>query len=337
MSINTFEEMIQKTKNEIESLNQQIALESNNEAINSQKLVKIFSGIGSSTTEFSLRNRLDEIGKYGNGIVATQKRKAELQKKIASKTSQLYLFEKRLNDEKSKNTLGIGFDFPIELRVSCEQYLLYFAQFLRDLGLNATSNVKEVAGKVLFSVTPTDDFEALDKIREALDLYLSLPSNPISGSTGDRTVDMILSGARANVRYLESQLELAIAKIQFKEATLELKDATIEQNQFALRQKDETIRELKEIVSRGNIFQESLERVEINGEVIDEKSLYRFSREADIEVEATPVLDEKNEETKIGLVKFHEVSKLKDYGVTFDLPKAIRDLIDYFKRDKSSR
>ncbi len=79
-----------------------------------------------------------------------------------------------------------------------------------------------------------------------------------------------------------------------------------------------------------------MERVEINGEVVDESSLYRFSRADDIEVEATPVLDEKAEETRVGLVKFHEVTKLKDYGVSLDLPKAIRDLIDYFKRDKSN-
>ena len=239
-----------------------------------------------------------------------------------------------LEKEHSENIITTSFTFPKELKVSCEQYLLYFAQFLHDLGINATSNLKEEAGKVLFSVTPTDDIEALDKIREALAIYLSLFSNPITHSTGDRTVDMVLSGARANAKHLESQLELAIAKLQFKEATLELKDATIEQNQFALQQRDDTIKELKEILSRGNIFEESLESVEINGEVIDATSLYRFSREDDIEVEAKPILDENNEETRIGLVKFHEVTKLKEYGVSFDLAKAIRDLINYFKRNK---
>jgi hypothetical protein len=71
------------------------------------------------------------------------------------------------------------FNFPEGLKIPCEQYLLYFAQFLQDLGINATSNLKEEAGKVLFSVTPTDDIEALDKIREALAVYLNLPSSPI--------------------------------------------------------------------------------------------------------------------------------------------------------------
>jgi hypothetical protein len=75
--------------------------------------------------------------------------------------------------------INFSFNFPEELKIPCEQYLLYFAQFLQDLGINATSNLKEEAGKVLFSVTPTDDQEALGKIREALAVYLNLPSSPI--------------------------------------------------------------------------------------------------------------------------------------------------------------
>jgi hypothetical protein len=247
-----------------------------------------------------------------------------------------YLTLEILDNLSYENSILAAFNFPEQFKVPCRQYLEYFAQFLQDLGINATSNLKEEAGKVLFSVTPTDDKEALDKIREALAIYLSLASNPIPNSTGDRTVDMVLSGARANAKHLESQLELTVAKLQFKEATLELKDATIGQNQLALRQKNETIKELQEIISRGNIFEESLEKVEINGEVIEATDLYRFSRgeDNDIEISATPILETANEETKVGLVKFHEVTKFKDYGASFDLPQLIRDLMKYFNRNK---
>ena len=285
-------------------------------------------GVGGNKDKFMpvVKAKLNDLS-IREEIENNIKQFAEIHKKTLSQLKQAQL----------ENSLFTSFNFPSNLKVSCEQYLLYFAQFLQDLGINATSNLKEEAGKVLFSVTPTDDIKALDKIREALAIYLSLSSNPIPNSTGDRTVDMVLSGARANAKHLESQLELAIAKLQFKEATLELKDATIEQNQIALRQRDDTIKDLKEMLARGNIFEESLEKVVINGEVVEETSLYRFSREDDIEVEAKPILEEQSEETRIGLVKFHEVTKLKDYGVSLDLPKAIRGLIDYFKRDKDSR
>ncbi len=83
------------------------------------------------------------------------------------------------NLHKSNFQLNVRFNFPEQFKTPCEQYLLYFAQFLQDLGISATSNLKEEAGKVLFSVTPTDDKEALDKIREALAVYLNLPASPI--------------------------------------------------------------------------------------------------------------------------------------------------------------
>ena len=78
-----------------------------------------------------------------------------------------------------RNFLLASFNFPEEIKVSCKQYLEYFAQFLQDLGIKTISNINEEAGKVLFSVTPTNDIEALDKIREALAVYLNLPSSPI--------------------------------------------------------------------------------------------------------------------------------------------------------------
>jgi hypothetical protein len=46
------------------------------------------------------------------------------------------------------------FEFPAPIKSACEQYLLYFAQFLRDLGIEAEAELKEEAGRVLFSVTP---------------------------------------------------------------------------------------------------------------------------------------------------------------------------------------
>ena len=39
--------------------------------------------------------------------------------------------------------------------------------------------------EVLFTVTPTDQEEALGKIKEALDLYLELPASPISDTVNE--------------------------------------------------------------------------------------------------------------------------------------------------------
>ena len=52
----------------------------------------------------------------------------------------------------SNKSIAISFDFPEEVKVPCEQYLLYFVQFLRDLGIEAASELKDEAGQVLFTV-----------------------------------------------------------------------------------------------------------------------------------------------------------------------------------------
>src|SRR5262249_33772920 len=72
------------------------------------------------------------------------------------------------------NSVEVVLDFPPDIKVSCEQYLLYFVQFLKDLGVDAEAELKHNAGQVLFSVIPANKDEALDKIRDALDIYLLL-------------------------------------------------------------------------------------------------------------------------------------------------------------------
>jgi transcriptional regulator with XRE-family HTH domain len=67
------------------------------------------------------------------------------------------------------------FDFPEEVREACIQYLVYFTRFLKEAGIEATSEVLQKAGQTLFTVTPTDATVALSKIREALDIYLQIP------------------------------------------------------------------------------------------------------------------------------------------------------------------
>ena len=129
----------------------------------------------------------------------------------------------KLGVEDFENRVITYFNFPEEIKVPCEQYLLYFAQFLRDLGINATPNLKEEAGKVLFSVTPDDDIEALDKIREALEVYLRLPSSPITSNS----LEIAIQRLESQVEYFRSQICLARAENQLKEATIQQQQVTI--------------------------------------------------------------------------------------------------------------
>jgi hypothetical protein len=104
-----------------------------------------------------------------------------------------------------EHSLLTFFDFPEEVRIPCEQYLLYFIQFLKDLGVEATGEIQQEAGQVLFSVTPTDRDTALDKIRVALEIYMRLPSSPISDSSSGEIVAQRLE---ANIYHLSSTLSI---------------------------------------------------------------------------------------------------------------------------------
>jgi hypothetical protein len=125
------------------------------------------------------------------------------------------------------NALQVSFDFPAPIKSACEQYLMYFSQFLRDLGINATAKLEESAHSVLFSVIPEDGKEALEKVQEALRIYLGMPTAPNFAGEAAKYTDIAVVQLQANVLHLQSQVTLAKAVLQTQVATIEAKDHTI--------------------------------------------------------------------------------------------------------------
>lgn len=167
----------------------------------------------------------------------------------------LKIFEK---DEQEPNHLITNiFNFPEKVKFSCEQYLLYFAQFLQDLGINTTSNLKEEAGKVLFSITPTDDIEGLDKIREALVVYLNLPSTPIEYNESFAAMRL-----HQQIDNLQHSQRMAEREIRSSERELRLAQIVIEHQDKVILQKDTIIGQQNKVIEKvtsKSIMMESLE------------------------------------------------------------------------------
>jgi hypothetical protein len=113
------------------------------------------------------------------------------------------------------------FRFAPEVKTACEQYLLYFVQFLEDLGIQATVDLQEQVRGVLFTVTPESGPEALERIREALDVYLGMPQNPNFDAEVARHPDIAVQQYASNIFHLRSQLALAQAVLETKNATIE--------------------------------------------------------------------------------------------------------------------
>jgi hypothetical protein len=123
------------------------------------------------------------------------------------------------------NSLEVAFDFPEEVRVPCEQYLLYFGQFLADVGVKATTNIQHEAGQVLFSVTPEDKDTALETIHIALGEYLNLVRAPIDEAS---IVSIAEQRLAANVDHLKGQLRLKNAELQLAHATIQTQEVAIQ-------------------------------------------------------------------------------------------------------------
>ncbi len=121
-----------------------------------------------------------------------------------------------------RDTLVTLFQFPESIQTACEQYLLYFVQFLRDLGIEAEADVRHEASKMLFSVTPEEGHEALDQIREALEVYLQIPGAPDFEVDPSSMDEIAVRQLQANVHHLKGQLAIASATLEAKNATIEV-------------------------------------------------------------------------------------------------------------------
>lgn len=125
------------------------------------------------------------------------------------------------------------FKFPAEVKVACEQYLLYFTEFLRDVGIEANASLREEAGNVLFSVRHNNKDEALENIKIALEIYLNLPSIPILNTSQPLDVGLPVQRLSAQVQFLQSQLTLANATIQQQNFLIAQQNQFIQSQQFS--------------------------------------------------------------------------------------------------------
>ncbi len=76
--------------------------------------------------------------------------------------------------EESDNDILAAFDIPDHLRTTCGQYLVYFQEFLNDIGLSAKVSILNKESATLLSIKPNNKEEALEKIHDALSLYLGI-------------------------------------------------------------------------------------------------------------------------------------------------------------------
>ena len=164
------------------------------------------------------------------------------------------------------HSVDTSFEFPEEIKTMCEQYLIYFGQFLHDIGIEASTEIRHSDKKTLFSVIPGDKDTALTAIQEALTCYLNLPDidNPSQYNS-----DISVLQLESNILHLKSQLTLAKATIQTKEQTISM----LQYQQFRADNKLESDRTYDEERILDGLI--TVKKLEYNGLVIDTPNIVR--------------------------------------------------------------
>jgi hypothetical protein len=135
-------------------------------------------------------------------------------KNLFEKTNRALL---RKIDEDSLITF---FQFKDSASIASKQYLIYFAQFLADLGIDADTELTQQAHNTLFKVIPKDKNQSLQQIKEALDVYLAASGMEVSklNSLATESNDIAIHQWLSTISHLQSQLHLANAIISAKDA-----------------------------------------------------------------------------------------------------------------------
>lgn len=156
-------------------------------------------------------------------VFDTDKRIKEVVSEVEIKLKKVEsLLETEIMKKMKSNSLNMIFNFPEDIRVPCEQYLQYFAQFIKDLGINVKSDLKHEASKTLFSVIPDNNDEALKIIQEALSIYLNMSTDLDIEYDFEGITNFAANQYKMNLYYLRSQLTQANATIDAKNETLNL-------------------------------------------------------------------------------------------------------------------
>ncbi|MBN2782057.1 MAG: hypothetical protein JXQ66_02325, partial [Campylobacterales bacterium] len=127
------------------------------------------------------------------------------------------------------NHFQATFNFPKEYQTSLKQYLMYFEEFLNDLCIETNVSIQPQGLDTILTVEPKNKDEALEKIADALKLYISAPVLASDVSLEEKLqMQTALQKLYANCSHLESQLILKSATINEQNNQLQMQNKIIE-------------------------------------------------------------------------------------------------------------
>ena len=102
MSISMHSSRVSQLQREIERLQRDLANVAKDEASKTKRIAQIQKGITKNTSQSMRQSKLRDIERQQDNIVRLQSKRADISKKIANKTSQLYDSQNKLSNEQAK-------------------------------------------------------------------------------------------------------------------------------------------------------------------------------------------------------------------------------------------
>jgi hypothetical protein len=134
---------------------------------------------------------------------------------------------KELDNKFQLDIYSTIFSFPQEFKMACTQYLVYFAQFLADLGIEVQTEIKDISQGTFFSIIPQNKAEAMGNVKALLSEFMNAPGRVEFDTEISSYQDISAIQWHDNVLHLKSQIGLAKTQLQMKDAVIQIKDATI--------------------------------------------------------------------------------------------------------------
>ena len=136
-------------------------------------------------------------------------------------------FDKALRSAEEKLSIGgfankivTKYSFSPHSKQAYTSYLLYFIEFLRDLGIEAHGDIVNKGNEILFSVVPTSKEDSLARISQALSFYLNLSeisADKIDSTNINPVFELKIEKLKSEIDRLNNNLRTAEVLIKYQE------------------------------------------------------------------------------------------------------------------------
>ncbi|MFK3858311.1 hypothetical protein [Pseudoalteromonas rhizosphaerae] len=127
----------------------------------------------------------------------------------------------KLTEESKGNIIKKVFDFPHEYVVTCSQYIIWFGEFLNNLGIDANVSTNQTGSQTQVIISPNDCPELLTEIEKLFYQYLSLPYAELLPPEPNSSQSEMLSfqSLKMQVQHLQTQIQMKDAVISSYQVT----------------------------------------------------------------------------------------------------------------------